>query len=143
MIQSTVGKRQNDQQRGMTVIGMLLLLIVIGFVALIAMKVIPMYIELYTIKSTIESIRKEPQLAQMSMQDIQNAIQRRFDIGYVERITARDLKIKDDPSGRGRVLELVYDDERELFYGLFVLLKVNETIPPLSFICFKAKSCCG
>lgn len=129
MIQSTVGKRQNDQQRGMTVIGMLLLLIVIGFVALIAMKVIPMYIELYTIKSTIESIRKEPQLAQMSMQDIQNAIQRRFDIGYVERITARDLKIKNDPSGRGRVLELVYDDERELFYGLFVLLKVNETIP--------------
>jgi len=124
-----VGKRQNDQQRGMTVIGMLLLLIVIGFVALIAMKVIPMYIELYTIKSTIESIRKEPQLAQMSMQDIQNAIQRRFDIGYVERITARDLKIKNDPSGRGRVLELVYDDERELFYGLFVLLKVNETIP--------------
>ena len=129
MIQSTVGKRQNDQQRGMTVIGMLLLLIVIGFVALIAMKVIPMYIELYTVKSTIESIRKEPQLAQMSMQDIQNAIQRRFDIGYVERITARDLKIKNDPSGRGRVLELVYDDERELFYGLFVLLKVNETIP--------------
>ncbi|MCP5124960.1 MAG: DUF4845 domain-containing protein [Gammaproteobacteria bacterium] len=124
-----MGKRQNDQQRGMTVIGMLLLLIVIGFVALIAMKVIPMYIELYTIKSTIESIRKEPQLAQMSMQDIQNAIQRRFDIGYVERITARDLKIKNDPSGRGRVLELVYDDERELFYGLFVLLKVNETIP--------------
>jgi hypothetical protein len=27
------------------------------------------------------------------------------------------------------VLELIYNDERELFYGLFVLLKVNETIP--------------
>lgn len=120
---------KHTPQRGMTVIGMLLLLIVIAFVALIAMKVVPMYIELYTVKSTVESIRNEPQLAQMSTQDIHNAIQRRFDIGYVERIKARDLKIRNDPSGRGRVLELVYDDERELFYGLFVLLKVNETIP--------------
>jgi hypothetical protein len=129
MTKNIARKDRNNQQSGMTVIGMLLLLIVIAFVALIAMKVVPMYIELYTVKSTIESIRNEPQLAQMSTQDIHNAIQRRFDIGYVDRINARDLKIKNDPSGRGRVLELVYDDERELFYGLFVLLKVNETIP--------------
>ena len=127
MMRPTILK--HNPQRGMTVIGMLLLLIVIAFVALIAMKVVPMYIELYTVKSTIESVRNEPQLAQMSAQDIYGAIQKRFDIGYVERIKARDLKIKNDPTGRGRVLELVYDDERELFYGLFVLLKVNETIP--------------
>ncbi len=50
----------------MTVIGMLLLIVFIAFAALIAMKVVPMYIQYYTIKSTIESIRKEPQLAQMS-----------------------------------------------------------------------------
>ena len=35
---------RNSGQRGMTVIGMLLLLIVIAFAALIAMKVVPMYI---------------------------------------------------------------------------------------------------
>ena len=29
----------------------------------------------------------------------------------------------------GRVLDLVYEDERELFYGLHVVLKVNEAIP--------------
>jgi hypothetical protein len=113
----------------MTVIGMLLLLIVIAFAALIAMKVVPMYIEYYTIKSTIESIRKEPQLAQMSPADIHNAIQKRFDIGYVERLNARDLKIRNDAESRGRVLELVYEDERELFYGLYVVLKVDETLP--------------
>lgn len=129
MIQSIMGKQRNNSQRGMTVIGMLILIVIIAFMALVAMKVVPMYIEYYTIKSTIESIRNESDLAQMSVTDIHNAIDKRFNIGYVERITARDLKIKNDPSGRGRVLELVYNDERELFYGLFVLLKVNETIP--------------
>ena len=115
------------KQRGMTVIGMLLLIIVIAFVALIGMKVVPMYIQMFTVKSTIESIRKEPQLAQMSTTDIQNAIQKRFDIGYVDNITARDLKIRNDRGGR--VLDLVYQDERDLFYGLSVVLKVKETIP--------------
>ncbi|MCU0807776.1 MAG: DUF4845 domain-containing protein [Candidatus Contendobacter sp.] len=111
----------------MTVIGMLLLIIVIAFVALIAMKVVPMYVQYFSIKSTIESIRKEPQVAQMSAQDIQNAIQKRFDIGYVDNIMARDLKIRNDRNGR--VLDLVYQDERTLFYGLSVVLKVNEAIP--------------
>lgn len=115
------------KQRGITVIGMLLLIIVVAFVALIAMKVVPMYIQMFTVKSTIESIRKEPQLAQMSTTDIHNAIQKRFDIGYVDNITARDLKIRND--GGGRVLDLVYQDERDLFYGLSVVLKVKETIP--------------
>jgi len=121
------GSQDSETQRGMTVIGMLLLLIVIAFMALIAMKVVPMYIQYFSIKSTIESIRKEPQLAQMSTQDIQNAIQKRFDIGYVDNITARDLKIRNE--NRGRVLDLEYQDERELFYGLSIVLKVSESIP--------------
>ena len=122
-----IERRANERQRGMTLIGMLLLLILIGFVAVIAMKVVPMYVQYYSIKSTIESIRKEPQVAQMSAQEIQNAIQKRFDIGYVDNITARDLKIRNE--NRGRVLDLVYQDERALFYGLSVVLKVNEAIP--------------
>ncbi|MBK8181682.1 MAG: DUF4845 domain-containing protein [Candidatus Competibacteraceae bacterium] len=116
-----------ESERGMTLIGMLLLIIVIAFIALIAMKVVPMYVQYYSIKSTIESIRKEPQLAQMSAQDIHNGIQKRFDIGYVSNLTARDLKIRNESGGR--VLDLVYQDERALFYGLSVVLKVNESIP--------------
>lgn len=126
-IRQSSERERSGRQRGITVIGMLLMIIAIAFVALIAMKVVPMYIQYFSIKSTVESIRKEPQLAQMSAQDIQNAIQKRFDIGYVNNITARDLKIRNERNGR--VIDLVYQDERDLFYGLFVLLKVNESIP--------------
>lgn len=118
---------RNRRQRGMTVIGMLLLIVVIAFAALIGMKVIPMYVQYFSIKSTIENIRKEPLLAQMTPSDIQNQIQKRFDIGYVDNIKARDLKIRNERSGR--VLDLIYQDERSLFYGLYVVLKVNESIP--------------
>ncbi len=120
-------QKSRQWQRGMTVIGMLLLIVILGFMALVAMKVVPMYIQYFTIKSTIESIRKEPQLAQMGAIDIQNAIQKRFDIGYVDKITARDLRLRNDRTGR--VLDLVYEDDQPLFYGLHIVLKVNEAIP--------------
>ena len=122
-----IENRRWKNQQGITVIGILLVMIVIGFVALIGMKVVPMYIQYFTVKSSIESIRKEPQLAQMSSTDIQAAIQKRFDIGYVDNVQARDLKIRNERSGR--VIDLMYEDERELFYGLHVVLKVNESIP--------------
>ncbi len=123
----SIRQLRSRKQHGMTIIGILLLLVVLGFMALVAMKVVPMYIQLYTVKSTIESIRKEPQLAQMGPTDIQNAMQKRFDIGYVDKITAKDLRIRNDRNGR--VLDLVYEDDQPMFYGLHVVLKVNEVIP--------------
>ena len=123
-------KRQPcERQRGMTVIGMLLLMIVIGFVALIAMKVVPMYVQYYAVKAAIESVRKGSPIAQMSPSDIHDAIDKRFYTSYVnrEKIRARDFKITNDPK-KGRVLELVYNDEQSLFYGLFIVLKVDETV---------------
>ena len=126
-IEESMKRSDFQRQRGMTILGMILVLIMVAFVALIGMKVIPMYIQYYSIKSTIESVRKEPMLAQWTPTDIQKAIDRRFTIGYVENVKASDLKIRNERNIR--VLELKYDDERELFYGLYVMLKVNEVIP--------------
>mgnify|MGYP003411264874 FL=1 len=127
MLSLIVRKKSSKQQCGLTVIGMLLLIVVLGFMALIAIKVIPMYVQYFTIKSSIESIRKEPPLAQMGLTEIQIAIQKRFDVGYVDKITAKDLKLRNERSGR--VLDLVYEDDQPLFYGLHVVLKVNEAVP--------------
>jgi len=95
-------------------------------VALVAMRVIPMYVQYYSIKSTIESVRKES-VGDMAKEEIQRAIQKRFDIGYVTNVEAKDLNVRNDRSGK--VLDLVYQDERELIKGLFVVLKVKEVIP--------------
>ena len=70
-----------------------------------AKKVIPLYAKYSTIKSIIRSLIKEPRLEELNVQDIQNYIQKRFDISNIEDIQARDLKIR--KSTTGRVLDLV------------------------------------
>jgi len=125
-MQKKLWVKPNRQQRGMSLIGMLLVMIMIGLVAVVAMQVFPMYSTYFSVKSTIESVRKQP-VAQMAIPEIQNAMQKNFDIGYVEIIKAKDIKIRNDRSGK--VAELIYDDERELCCKLFITLKINETIP--------------
>ncbi len=122
----TIQQYSGKRQRGMTMIGMLLILIMLGFMAIVAMKVVPMYMDFYTVKSTIATVSKE-NVAQMSTEQIHTAIQKRFDIGYINSIKAKDLKIRNERTGK--VLDLDYRDERELFYGLYVLLKHKEVIP--------------
>ena len=95
----------------------------------ISKKVAPLYAKYSTLKSIIRSLLKEPRLEELSPPDIQNYIQKRIDISNIDNIQARDLKIR--KSTTGRVLDLVYQDEKEIFEGtgLFVVLKVNEEIP--------------
>ncbi len=122
----TIQQYSGKRQRGMSVIGMLIVLSLAGFLGITAMKILPMYTQFFSVKSNIESLRNE-NVSSMSTVEIQKALQKRFDTGYVENILAKDMKIRNER--KGKVLDLDYRDERELFYGLYIVLKHNEAIP--------------
>jgi hypothetical protein len=80
---------RKDRQQGITVISGLLILVGLGFVVLIALRVIPIYIDYFTVRSTLEGLRKDPEIARMTTFDIHKTIQKRFDIGYVDIVEAK------------------------------------------------------
>jgi hypothetical protein len=81
-------KRQN----GMTAIGWLIVLALIGFFVLLTLRMLPSYLEYYKVVSTLESLENETGLATPA--DIKRLIERRFDISYVETIQPKDVAIK-------------------------------------------------
>jgi Tfp pilus assembly protein PilE len=101
----TIQQYSGKRQRGMSVIGLLIVLSLAGFLAITAMKILPMYTQFFSVKSNIESLRNE-NVSSMSTVEIQKALQKRFDTGYVENILAKDMKIRNDR--RGKVLDLDY-----------------------------------
>ncbi len=115
------------RQQGWTLIGALVILILLGFVVLIGFRVVPMYLDYFTVKSTLNALQSERGVAKMSKVDIQRSIQRRFDVGYVEVVTAKDVKIRLAKNG-GRIIELVYEDRRPLIANLEVVGKFNQTV---------------
>ena len=105
-------------QRGFTLFGLLFWAIVVGFLALIGMRVLPALNEYFTIKRAVNKITSEG----TTVPEIRNAFERQKDIEYsISSISGKDLQItKEDDRV---VIRYAYDKEIELMAPVFLLLK--------------------
>jgi len=100
-------KTRHDQ-RGMTAIGWLLVLALIGFFTLIVLRLVPLYLEYSKVVSVLESLEKEPGLTKMNRTEIISIISKRLYINEVRELKANDALIVSD----GRTTRVGFDYER-------------------------------
>jgi hypothetical protein len=115
----------NHRQRGITTIAVVLIVIIIAFVALISMRIIPIYLEYFSIVRIIDDVANES-TGKTPPSEIALKLSRRFDIDYVTVIKAKDIKVI--PKGATRNLELVYEDRRPLIANLDIVAKFQKTV---------------
>lgn len=80
-------------QRGITLIGFLIVLATALFAAYIAMKLVPIYLNHYSVVSSMKSLAAEPGAANMSEARIRELLSRKFLTSYVKHVTPRDIRI--------------------------------------------------
>ncbi len=80
-------------QQGMTTIGWLLVLGIIALIALTAIRVIPIYIENYTIKSVLTSVKDDQKVDAKSKAAIWNSLKKRLYINEVRLIQREHVEI--------------------------------------------------
>ena len=106
------------RQRGVTLFGLLFWAIVIGFAALIGMRVLPSLNEYFTIKRTVNQITTEG----TTVPEIRAAFERQKDIEYsITSISSKDLAITKENDKV--VVSFAYDKEVELVSPVFLLIK--------------------
>jgi hypothetical protein len=115
------------KQRGVTMIGWIVLLIPVAIVIYAAIRVGPSYYEYYKLvsamKSTANDLKSDEALTQQS---IRGALQKRFDTSYVDTTTAKEIGVARVDASWEMTAE--YDEEVPLFGNLFLLLKFNEVV---------------
>jgi len=116
--------RTLNRQTGMTAIGWLIVLALIGFFVLITLKMVPAYLEYYKIVSTLESLEEESDLKTPAA--IRRLVERRFEISYVDRITARDVQIQ--PAGPYYKVTAQYNASEHLFGNVYVVMKFYKQV---------------
>ena len=80
------------RQRGVTLFGLLFWAIVVGFFALVGMRVLPTMNEYFTIQRTVNKIASE---GATTVPEIRSAFERQKDIEYaISSIGGKDLVIK-------------------------------------------------
>jgi hypothetical protein len=111
--------RVERQQQGITLLGLLLWAIVIGFIALLTVRVLPTLNEFFTIQKAVNKVALE---GGSTVPEIRAAFEKQRDIEYsIQSITAKDLDITKENDRI--VIRFAYNKEIELFAPVFLLIK--------------------
>ena len=116
---SAAGTRRRGSQRGITLFGLLFWAILVGMVALVALKVVPTVNEYFTIQRAVD---KAAQDGGATVPQIRTAFDRQKDIEYsITSISGKDLQItKEDDRV---VIRYAYSKEIELMAPVFLVIK--------------------
>ena len=108
------------RQQGMGWFGLTLIFAAIAFLALVAIKVGPLYSNHFVLVKAVKAVADTPELANAEPQRIRSALERRWDVDYIDQIDDKDVKIK--RSSQGRVLAYDYEARVNLFYNVYVIV---------------------
>lgn len=82
-----------NKQRGMTLIGWVIVLGVIAFFATVVMRVFPMYQEYYSVVQIMEGMETELKNNKLTKQQVWILFAKRFNTGYVKSVEKENVEI--------------------------------------------------
>jgi uncharacterized membrane protein YhiD involved in acid resistance len=125
-----IGRVDNaSRQRGVTLFGLLFWAVIVGFLALIGMRVLPALNEYFTIKRAINRIVTEG--SANTVPEIRAAFERQKDIEYsITTISAKDLVVTKE--NEKVVISFAYDKEVELVKPVYLLIKFEGRSNPIN-----------
>jgi competence protein ComGC len=86
-------ERNMKNQRGMTLIGWVIVLAIIAFFATLAMRLLPMYQEYYGVLKVMNDMEVELEGNNLSKNEVSLLLERRFDIGYISSVKKENIEI--------------------------------------------------
>jgi hypothetical protein len=117
--------RGKSTQRGLTLLGFIMVLMVVGFFAFVGLKLFPVYSEYYSVVSDMKGIQSEPGVANMAPEIIKDKLFRRFYISYVTSVKNEHVKVTRQ---NGYNLNVKYEVRKPLVYNLDFVAKFEKTV---------------
>jgi hypothetical protein len=115
----TVRHRGLRSQRGFTLFSLLFWAILIGFLALLGLRVLPTVNEYLTIKKAVQEIASS---GMTTVPEIRSAFEKRVQIEYsIQAVTGKDLEIT--KVNEKVVIAFAYNKEIELMDPVYLLIK--------------------
>src|SRR5205085_12285032 len=121
------GKVMYRKQRGITLMGFIMVATVAGFFALMGFKLFPAYSEYYGVVQAMKSVAGQPGADKMELSELQKGLQRRFDVGYVESVMGKQATLIRNEKGSNQ-LNMNYEYRKPLFYNLDYVAKFDYTV---------------
>jgi hypothetical protein len=113
-------------QRGLTLLGFVIILAVVGFFAFLGMRLFPVYTEYYSVLRAMKQVQAEPGIASKTPDQIKESLDRKFNISYVTSVKKQHMRIT--RAGGGYTLNIKYEVRGPLLGNLEYIASFDKTV---------------
>jgi len=126
-------KTRIHKQRGMTAIGWVIVLLLIAFFTTLVLRIGPVYLENYQVKSILKGFDEVADLSSKSKSQIKVMINNKLNINSINTVTAYD-KGKGKSAGDFTItkqdkklsIDIKYEVRKKIFYNIDVVISFEE-----------------
>ncbi len=116
-------------QSGLSMSGFLITLCLVIFFLYCGMKIVPMYIEFYSVKSALKGIASSSEQATAPKDQIRTFFDRRLSMSYAEYVRTQKDALKFERGDGGMKMVVDYERREPLFLNLDVVGKFHAEQP--------------
>jgi hypothetical protein len=109
-----------QKQKGMTLIGWMLSLAILGFFVIFGLRLTPLYLDYFSLRDMIDEISAEASSTGMTQGQIWRTLEKRLDMNYIDYIKQEHLKLK--RHGKKTDIALNYEAKRPLFGNIHLVV---------------------
>ncbi|MEW8507053.1 MAG: DUF4845 domain-containing protein [Candidatus Thiodiazotropha sp.] len=114
------------KQKGLTSISWLVILIMVGFLVYVGIKITPVYIDHYAVKSTLDSLKNEPGSSRKTKKEIRETITKRLYVNNIRHVNRDHIKIQ--RSGKVTTINVAYEEIRHIVYNISLIMTFEESV---------------
>jgi Domain of unknown function (DUF4845) len=115
------------RQRGLGLWGWIFVLGVIGFVALVTLQLIPIYLAELSIQRVVKQTAQDPANSGVPIQTLRKNMKTRWDVEGITTLKPEDVTL--EKSGAGRALAYDYEARAELFANISLVVHFEAKYP--------------
>jgi len=119
--------QSQKRQRGLGLWGWLFVLGTIGFVALITLQLVPIYLAELSIQRVVKSTAQDPANSNAPIQTLRANMKTRWDVEGITTLSPNDVTL--ERFGAGRALVYDYEARAELFANISLVVHFAEKFP--------------
>lgn len=113
---------------GITLIGFVILLIVAGFFAYMAMRLIPMYVEYFGVLKSMDQLRQDPRAATMALNEVRAELSLKFSTQYVDDTSVPPTAISLKKEAGASTLRVNYEKRVPFIYNIDLVATFDKSI---------------
>ena len=116
-----------QRQRGMTFLGLVIILVIVGAGLYAALRLVPVYLEYSKVARVLEQVRDEHvAMDSPTSQLIRNSLERRWDVEDIKSLGWKEVEI--EQKSDGFEVRAAYDVEERFIANVYLVTKFDKTI---------------